>query len=82
MDEYLGVIKLFAGQYVPIGYLECKGQLLDVRLHDTLYKHIIGNTYGGVENVNFNLPKMDPPCEGTRYIICVKGLFPVSNDRD
>ena len=79
MDEYLGVIKLFAGHYVPKNYVECNGQLLSCKQWDALYA-ILGNVYGGTEEINFNLPKMDPPYEGMRYMICVYGVFPVSNE--
>jgi len=30
MDEYLGIVKLFAGTFVPKGWALCDGQLLNI----------------------------------------------------
>lgn len=56
-DPFIGEIKMFAGNYAPVGYALCQGQLLTVNQNQALYA-IIGTTYGGNANTNFNLPNM------------------------
>jgi microcystin-dependent protein len=75
MDELVGVIKLFVGTYVPQGYMECNGELLSVQQNLILYS-IIGTIYGGNGTTNFGLPKLTPPNEFMKYIICVQGMYP------
>ena len=57
MEEYIGIIKIFAGNYAPVGWLFCMGQTLPVQQYQALYS-IIGNTYGGSPGVNFMLPDL------------------------
>lgn len=76
MDEYLGVIKLYAGQYPPQGYMECKGQRISKHQEETLYS-LLGNMYGGEESdPYFMLPNLTPPNENMMYIICIRGIYP------
>lgn len=76
MEEYLGTIKLYGGNFVPLGYLECNGQLLPVNQNQALYS-ILGNTYGGnIQSLTFALPKLTPPDQHMRYIMCVEGIYP------
>jgi microcystin-dependent protein len=77
VEEYIGVIKLFAGDFAPRGWAECKGQVLPISAHHALFS-ILGNTYGGDGKVTFALPKLarKAPIKGSRYIICLEGLFP------
>ncbi|WP_371363223.1 hypothetical protein SRRS_41680 [Sporomusa rhizae] len=57
MDAFTGEIRLFAGPFAPLDWLFCDGQLLPVNQYTALYS-LIGNTYGGTANVNFNLPDL------------------------
>lgn len=57
MDEYVGVIKAFAGSYAPVNYMTCEGQLLSIAKNNVLYA-VIGNTYGGDGVSNFALPDL------------------------
>lgn len=57
MGSYAGEIRLFAGTYVPPGWLLCDGSSLSADTYGWLYQSI-GTTYGGVENANFNLPNL------------------------
>lgn len=57
MDEYLGVIKMFAGSYAPHGYMLCQGQTLRITQYAALYA-IIGNNYGGDGRETFQLPNL------------------------
>ncbi len=56
MEEYIGVIKMFIGNWAPQDYLICDGRSLPVSQYQALYS-LIGNTYGGNYN-NFNLPDL------------------------
>lgn len=57
MEEYLGIIKIFAGNYAPRGYMLCQGQLLSVSQNTALFS-IIGTTYGGDGVTTFALPDL------------------------
>jgi microcystin-dependent protein len=57
MDAYTGEIRLFAGNFPPMDWAYCDGQLLQVNQYPALYS-LIGNIYGGTANVNFNLPDL------------------------
>lgn len=57
MDEYIGIIKAFTGDYVPEDYLMCLGQELPIKDYEVLYA-LIGTTYGGDGRVTFKLPDL------------------------
>jgi microcystin-dependent protein len=56
-DPFIGEIRIFAGTFAPEGWFFCQGQPLNVNQFQALYA-VIGNTYGGTPNVNFNLPNL------------------------
>lgn len=55
MDPFLGEIKIFAGNYAPMGWMKCEGQILPISGNDALFA-LIGKTYGGDGVNNFALP--------------------------
>lgn len=57
MDEYLGMVKLFAGDYAPEGWMLCDGRILQVNQNQALYA-VIGNRFGGNSGVTFALPDL------------------------
>lgn len=57
MDEYIGMIKIFAGSYPPYGWAFCNGAQLQVRQYTALFS-IIGNRYGGDGQTTFSLPNL------------------------
>lgn len=57
-DELIGVIKLFAGNFPPRGFLYCNGAILAIAQNQTLYS-IIGTTYGGDGVTTFALPNLN-----------------------
>ena len=57
MDEYIGIIKMFAGNYAPTGWAFCDGQLLNISQHSPLFA-VIGTTYGGDGISTFALPDL------------------------
>ncbi|MCE3296526.1 MAG: phage tail protein [Crocinitomicaceae bacterium] len=57
MDEYIGIVKAFAGNFAPLGWLMCDGSLLPISQYDTLYS-LLGTTYGGDGIETFALPDL------------------------
>ncbi|MBG8554973.1 phage tail protein [Hymenobacter guriensis] len=57
MDNYLGEIRVFAGNYAPQGWALCNGQLLAISDYDALYT-LIGTTYGGDGQQSFAVPSL------------------------
>jgi len=56
-DCYVGEIRMFAGNYAPLGWEMCNGQLLQVAQYPALFS-LIGTTYGGDGQSTFALPDM------------------------
>ncbi|MCF2218723.1 tail fiber protein [Chryseobacterium sp. PS-8] len=57
MEELMGTIKLFAGNFAPHGYAFCHGQLLPINQNQALFS-ILGTTYGGDGKTTFALPDL------------------------
>jgi microcystin-dependent protein len=57
MDEYIGIVKLFAGTYAPRGWAFCDGSLLSIAQNNALFA-VIGITYGGNGTTTFALPDL------------------------
>ncbi len=57
MEPYVGEIRTFAFNRIPVGWMACEGQLLPVNSNQALYS-LIGTTYGGTQGVNFKLPDL------------------------
>lgn len=57
MDEYIGVIKMFIGDWAPQDWLICQGQELQISQYQALYA-LIGNRYGGDGIRTFKLPDL------------------------
>lgn len=79
-DPMLGQIILFAGNYAPVNWAFCEGQLLAISENQALYS-ILGTLYGGDGRINFALPDFrgrTPVSAGqgpslTNYIIGYRG---------
>lgn len=56
-EPYIGEIRMFAGNFAPAGWAFCAGQQLPISENETLYQ-LIGTTYGGDGQENFNLPNL------------------------
>jgi microcystin-dependent protein len=54
---YVGEIRMFAGSFNPAGWMLCQGQQLPISEYETLF-NLIGTTYGGDGQNNFNLPNL------------------------
>ena len=57
MDGYLAQILLFAGDFAPRGWAFCRGQLLPISQHETLFA-VMGTRYGGDGRASFSLPDL------------------------
>ena len=56
-DPYIGEIRMFGGNFAPVGWLLCQGQLLPISQYDALF-NLIGTTYGGDGQQSFALPNL------------------------
>jgi len=56
-QPYVGEIRMFAGNFAPVGWLFCDGQQLSIAENEVLFQ-LIGTTYGGDGEETFNLPNL------------------------
>ena len=56
-DPYIGEIRLFGGNFAPVGWLLCQGQVLPISQYDALF-NLIGTTYGGDGQQSFAVPNL------------------------
>jgi microcystin-dependent protein len=92
MDPIIGTVNYFCWSWQMRGWMPCRGQLLSVNQHQSLYA-LVGNNYGGdIRNNTFALPDLRPwdidaPDTGKRIKrdwhpdelvphIAVEGMFP------
>ena len=54
---YVGEIRMFAGNFAPVGWAFCNGAALAISENDVLFT-LIGTTYGGDGQNTFNLPDL------------------------
>lgn len=57
MDQYIGEIRMFAGNYAPQDWAFCNGQLIAIAQYEALYS-LLGTTYGGDGQTTFALPNL------------------------
>lgn len=68
-QPYVGEIRMFAGNFAPLGWMLCQGQSLPISENEILFQ-LIGTTYGGDGEQTFNLPDMQgrvPIHQGISY---------------
>jgi microcystin-dependent protein len=56
-SPYVGEIRMFAGNFAPVGWALCQGQLIAISENETLFQ-LIGTTYGGDGVNTFALPNL------------------------
>ncbi len=56
-NSFIGEIRVFAGNFAPVGWAFCNGQLLPISENEALF-NLIGTTYGGDGQSTFALPDM------------------------
>jgi len=57
MDPFVGEIRIFAGNFAPMGWAQCNGQLLPISQNTALFS-LLGTTYGGNGTSTFALPNL------------------------
>ena len=57
MDAFVSQILPFAGNFVPLHWAACDGQLLAIQDYDALFS-LIGTTYGGDGITTFAVPDL------------------------
>ena len=57
VNPYLANVTIFAGNFAPLGWMLCQGQLLPISQYDALFA-LIGTTYGGDGQTTFALPDL------------------------
>ena len=74
-QPFVGEIRMFAGNFAPLGWLFCEGQLLPIFENETLFI-LIGTTYGGDGQSTFALPDLRgriPIHQGNNFILAETG---------
>lgn len=56
-DPFIGEIRMFAGNFAPVGWAFCNGSLLPIPENEALFQ-LIGTTYGGDGQNTFGLPDL------------------------
>ncbi len=56
-ESFLGEIRLFPYNRIPIGWLACNGQLLPINTNTALF-FLLGTTYGGDGKTHFAVPNL------------------------
>jgi microcystin-dependent protein len=56
-QPYIGEIRMFGGNFAPVGWAFCNGQPMSISENEALFT-LIGTTYGGDGQETFNLPNL------------------------
>lgn len=81
MEGTIGEIRLFAGNFAPQNWAFCNGATISIMQNTALFS-ILGTSYGGNGQSNFQLPNLAPLKESDggetaiQYIICLNGYYP------
>lgn len=57
MEEYIAVIRMFAGNFAPQNFAFCHGQIMSIMQNTALFS-LVGTTYGGNGQTTFGLPDL------------------------
>jgi microcystin-dependent protein len=74
-QPYVGEIRMFAGNFAPVGWEFCDGALMPISENETLFQ-LIGTTYGGDGESTFARPDLRgrlPIHEGNGFILAETG---------
>lgn len=74
-QPYVGELRIFAGNFAPVGWMFCEGQLLPISENNTLFA-LIGTTYGGDGQSTFALPDLRgrlPLHQGNGHVLAETG---------
>lgn len=56
-QPFIGEIRIFAGNFAPVGWAFCNGAVIPIDQNDALF-NLIGTTYGGDGQTTFALPNL------------------------
>src|SRR5579871_1637883 len=56
-SPFIGEIRMFGGNFAPVGWSFCNGALIPISENDVLF-NLIGTTYGGDGQETFALPDL------------------------
>ena len=56
-SPFIGEIRMFAGNFAPVGWAFCNGAIMPIDQNDALF-NLIGTTYGGDGQTTFALPDL------------------------
>ena len=56
-DPFIGEIRMFGGNFAPMGWAFCDGSLMAIAQNDALFA-LLGTTYGGDGQTTFGLPDL------------------------
>jgi microcystin-dependent protein len=56
-DQFIGEIRMFAGNFAPVGWATCDGQLIPISMNTALFS-LLGTMYGGNGTTTFALPNL------------------------
>src|SRR6267142_3450573 len=56
-SPFIGEIRMFGGNFAPVGWAFCNGALIPISENDALF-NLIGTTYGGDGQSTFALPNL------------------------
>lgn len=56
-QPFIGEIRMFAGNFAPVGWAFCDGAIIPISQNDALF-NLIGTTYGGDGQTTFALPNL------------------------
>jgi microcystin-dependent protein len=56
-SPFIGEIRMFAGNFAPVGWSFCNGAIIPIDQNDALF-NLIGTTYGGDGQTTFALPNL------------------------
>ena len=73
-NPYIGEIRMFAGNFAPVGWAFCNGQIMAITQNDTPF-NLIGTTYGGDGQSTFALPDLQgrlPVNMGSGFLLSEK----------
>lgn len=74
-QPYVGEIRMFGGNFAPVGWEFCQGQVMPISEYDVLF-NLIGTTYGGDGESTFALPDLRgrlPLHQGNGFILAETG---------
>lgn len=56
-NPFVGEIRMFAGNFAPVGHAMCSGQVMSISQNTALFS-LLGTTYGGNGTSTFGLPNL------------------------